>query len=302
MEPLRKILLIDDDRLQFRLAQQFFKRFRAEVFHLDWSATYEEGMERLFEGGYTACLLDYKLGRRDGIEFIKEARQRGSVVPIIFLTAETGADVDLAALEAGALDYLVKGEITPAALERSLRYALKLSETLSALENLATHDALTGLLNRRVMDRVLKEEWERSKRFLHSFAFVILDVDHFKRVNDTYGHPAGDLVLKETAKTLAAEMRSVDRLCRFGGEEFAALLVHVDPAATLDAARRFCSAAAGSVISLPSGASISITLSAGVAIAPNGYSTVEALIADADRALYAAKAAGRNRVVGANLE
>ncbi len=129
----RKILLIDDDRLQFRLTQANFNNFQGERYELEWAATYEEGLAKLLAGGHAACLLDYQLGERDGLQLIREAVAQGCRTPIVFLTAETAERVDVAAMDAGALDYLVKGEITPRALERSLRYALKLGDTLEAL-------------------------------------------------------------------------------------------------------------------------------------------------------------------------
>ncbi|MFT3782223.1 MAG: response regulator [Nibricoccus sp.] len=150
----RRVLLIDDDRMQFALTKAIFGQFRQEKFEIEWADNYAKGLDRLLHGEYAACLLDYQLGERDGLALLRAAVAAGSHVPIIFLTAETGENIDMQAMEAGALDYLIKGEINPPALERSLRYALKLGETMDALRRLATHDALTGLLNRREFDRI----------------------------------------------------------------------------------------------------------------------------------------------------
>ena len=117
----RRILLIDDDRLQFKLTQAQLKSFQPEPYDLEYAATYEEGLEKLLHGRYKACLLDYQLGERDGLQLIREAMASGCRTPIVFLTAETADRVDIAAMNAGALDYLVKGEITPRMIERSLR-------------------------------------------------------------------------------------------------------------------------------------------------------------------------------------
>ena len=138
------------------------------------------------------------------MELIRLAKEAGSEVPIVFLTVESSSDIDIEAMNAGALDYLVKGEISPSNLERSIRYALKLSDTLAELKRLATRDALTGLLNRRELNRIMKEEVERSNRFGRPFSLVMLDLDHFKSVNDTHGHAAGDLVLQEAAKRMSS--------------------------------------------------------------------------------------------------
>ncbi len=296
---MRRILLIDDDRLQFRLTEQMFRSFYGEQFALDWSSTYEDGLPKLLSGGYAACLLDYQLGPRDGLKLIAEAIAADCATPIIFLTAETSANVDTAAMRAGALDYLVKGEITPGSLERSLRYALQLSDTLKQLKLLATRDELTGLINRREFDRVLAEETERALRFKRPLALVMCDLDYFKSVNDTHGHPAGDAVLKAAAGVLLAGVRTIDRVARVGGEEFAILLMETDRADALIAAERMVATMRAKKISLPDGKIASVTLSAGVSVFPLQGNDAASLVKSADEALYMAKRAGRDRVVPA---
>lgn len=292
----RKILLIDDDRMQFRLAQAQFRKIRVEAYELDWAETYEEGLAKLLTGGYAACLLDYRLGDRDGLELIHEAVGQGCRTPIVFLTAETAKKVDFAAMNAGALDYLVKGEITPRTLERSLRYALKLGDTLEELRRLATRDQLTGLLNRREFDRILAEESERAVRFGRPLALILVDIDHFKRVNDTHGHPAGDGVLREVARRLGGLMRSVDRVTRFGGEEFALVVMEMDRLSALETAGRICLEIARTPIRTGD-LVLPLTVSAGVAVLPGDANDGAGLVVAADKALYAAKESGRNRAM-----
>lgn len=293
----RRILLIDDDRMQFPLTQAYFRNFHADNFGLDWSGTYEEGLAALLTGNYDACLLDYRLGKRDGLELIREAVAKGCRTPIIFLTADSSEKVDILAMNAGALDYLVKGEISSRTLERSLRYALKLGETLEALRRLATRDQLTGLLNRREFDRILAEERERSFRFGRPLGLVMIDIDHFKSVNDTHGHPVGDAVLREVARRLGAEMRSVDRLARFGGEEFAVIVMEGDEAMALAVANRICAAVRRDPVLAKETLPLNITVSAGVAAMPAHAKSADELVAAADKALYAAKKAGRDRAM-----
>jgi len=295
----RRVLLIDDDRMQCLITEACFAQFRQEKYQIDWADSYDEGLKKLLGGGYSACLLDYQLGSRDGLSLIREAMAAGCRVPIIFLTAEKGENIDMQAMEAGALDYLIKGEINPQALERSLRYALKLGETLEALRLLATHDALTGLLNRREFDRILTEEHERARRFGRSYAIVMLDLDHFKSVNDTHGHPAGDLVLKTVAKRIARQLRSVDRFARIGGEEFAIVLTEVDHVTASEVARRIVGMMARQPVLLADGTALPVTLSAGSASMPTNAAEVTPLVQIADRALYEAKTRGRNRAVAA---
>lgn len=293
----RKILLIDDDRLQARLTAAQFRNFHAADYELDWAATYDNGLERLLSGDYSACLLDYQLGELDGLDLIREAEKRGCRTPIIFLTAETAERVDIEAMNAGALDYLVKGEITPRLLERSIRYALKLGDTLEELRRLATRDELTGLLNRREFDRILAEEAERVRRFGRSFALIMIDVDHFKQVNDTHGHPVGDGVLRQLAARLRAQLRSVDRLARFGGEEFAVVVMETDRAGAGEIARRLCAAIAQQPVAVDQALTLSVTISAGVAEMPRDAKSGAELVAAADHALYLAKGQGRNCAV-----
>ena len=294
---MRKILMIDDDRLQFRVTQAHFKNFQGESYELEWAATYEDGLERLLRGGFVACLLDYQLGPRDGLQLIREAVAEGNRTPIVFLTAESSDRVDIEAMNAGALDYLVKGEITPRSLERSLRYALKLGETLEALRQLATRDQVTGVLNRRELDRILAEEADRAQRFAHPLSLVMVDIDHFKAVNDTYGHPVGDAVLHKVAQRLVGQLRSVDRVARYGGEEFALVLVQTGRAPAFEVARRVVASIAAEPVVLDSGLKLNLTVSAGLAVLPGDVSRLEMLLGAADRSLYAAKKAGRNRVV-----
>jgi diguanylate cyclase (GGDEF)-like protein len=298
----RRVLLIDDDRMQFRLTQAHFAQFRSERFELEWAATYDEGLQKLLGGDYAACLLDYQLGPRDGLELIGDAAAAGCRVPIVFLTAETGESVDIQAMNAGALDYLVKGEINTRTLERSLRYALKLGDTLEALRKLATHDQLTGVLNRREFERLLAAEEERLKRFGRPFALLLLDLDHFKRVNDTYGHPAGDAVLRVVAERMGKELRAVDRLARFGGEEFAVMLPEVDAGLATHVTSRLVDAIAAQPVVLPDGSALQVTISAGSAARPTDAADITGLISVADKALYAAKARGRNCAVAASTQ
>ena len=299
---MTRILVIDDDRLQFRLVQQHFKNFQRGAYELEWSETYEDGLAKLLTGNYAACLLDYRLGERDGLQLIREAAAGGCRTPIVFLTAEASDNIDFQAMEAGALDYLVKGEISPRSLERSLRYALKLGDTLEALRRLATRDELTGLLNRREYDRVLAEEEDRAERFGNSLALVIIDLDRFKFINDMHGHSAGDAVLREAARRIAGVIRTVDRAARIGGEEFALILVQTDRTSALEVARRAIAALALEPIRVGEGSSLAVTASAGVAELPTDAREAGQLFAAADRALYAAKSQGRNRAVLAGAD
>lgn len=296
---LRRVLLIDDDRAQFRLTAAHLKHFTQATYELDWADSYETGLQKLSTGDYVACLLDYQLGPRDGLQLIREATHAGVHTPIVFLTAETSTQIDIEAMNAGALDYLVKGDITPHVLERSLRYAVKLNETLDALRLLATRDELTGLLNRREFDRLALEEQERSLRFGQPVSLLMIDVDHFKAINDTHGHPAGDAALHAVAERIVAGVRNVDRVFRYGGEEFAVLLVQTDHEAARSAAERVRTSFVTQPIVAADTVRLNLTISIGLATLPRNATSAAELIKAADQALYAAKAGGRNRTEAA---
>lgn len=282
----RRVLLIDDDRGQARIVEAAFAKFLGEKFILHWAASYEDGLRALLMGGYAVCLLDYQLGPRDGLELFREAVRRGVTAPVIFLTSETSGDVDTLALDAGALDYLVKFEINPRALERSLRYTLRLHETLSELRRLATRDPLTTLFNRREGVRLLEAEVERSREHGRIISVLLIDIDNFKTLNDTHGHAGGDRILVAVGDAIRGSVRETDPIVRWGGDEFAVWL----PDADAVVARRFGEALVETV------RQFGCTVSVGVAEWNSTRAEPRDLLLAADQALYEAKAAGRNRV------
>jgi two-component system cell cycle response regulator len=298
---VKKILLIDDNPTAQEMLSRMVPRFTDGPWELEWAGTYDEGLRRLVGGGYAVCLLDYRLDEgKDGLALLRAARAEGNTTPVVFLTAETDPALDEAALQAGAMDFLVKAEFTPRMLARSVRYARKLGDTLEQLRLLSIHDGLTGLKNRREFERLLTEEWQRCARFERPFALAVCDIDHFKRINDTYGHAAGDVVLKHVAGLLAGQVRTVDHLARVGGEEFAIIMVET----TLEDARltmeRLLVLLAESPCPLPDNAgTVTATLSAGIAMMPDDADTTQGIFEAADKALYTAKRTGRNRVVTA---
>jgi diguanylate cyclase len=163
------------------------------------------------------------------------------------------------------------------------------------LDVLATRDELTGVFNRRQFLVLADREWARCRRYDMGAAMVMLDVDHFKRINDLHGHLAGDLMLREIARAANETLRHADFLGRFGGEEFLVFLPHTDVLGALDVAERIRERVAAIKLEWR-GQQIATTVSLGVATLGISHDTVGALIADADRALYTAKDAGRNCV------
>lgn len=267
---------------------------------VDWAPDFDSGLEKLLSTAYDVCLLDYGLEDRNGLELLKAAIGKGCRTPVIMLTANSDPVIDQAALEAGALDYLVKGEVTPVLLERSIRYSRKLAKTFQRLKELASVDQLTGLHNRREFQIALSAEWERHLRYGTSLALVLIDVDNFKAINDSHGHAGGDEVLMWISRILRSNVRTVDRCFRFGGDEFACLLADSDEEQAAHCGTRLVTTMADLEVPLSDGRHASARVSAGGAGVSQEIESPEALIRAADAALYEAKRRGRNRSIVAS--
>ncbi|MDD0838602.1 diguanylate cyclase [Curvibacter sp. HBC61] len=186
--------------------------------------------------------------------------------------------------------------------ERQLRQQLGVVSALqSQWQEQAHHDALTGLFNRRFLDATLARELVRCLRMQSPLSLILIDIDHFKRVNDEHGHAAGDEVLRRLAFLLSNDARASDVVCRHGGEEFLLMLPHMPLATALARAEHYRATLAASVMWI-GGQPLNCTLSAGVACYPADGQTAELLVAAADQALYRAKRSGRNQVVAASDE
>jgi two-component system, cell cycle response regulator len=174
--------------------------------------------------------------------------------------------------------------------------AEKLAKTQAALEDLSVHDGLTGLFNYREFHRRLREEAERAWRYGRPFSLLMIDIDYFKAVNDTFGHLAGDEALQALAALIRREVRPVDQVVRYGGEEFAIILPETPGGGAVITAERVRDVIAARPIVLASGQPVNLTISIGVATYPEDADSEEKLIGAADQALYDAKHAGRNQV------
>ncbi|MEO6952084.1 MAG: GGDEF domain-containing response regulator [Polyangia bacterium] len=181
-------------------------------------------------------------------------------------------------------------------IARELAGPIRMATLVEESQRLARIDALTGLLNRRALATIVQTEVARSERYAIPFSFVLLDVDHFKSVNDERGHAAGDAVLAAIGKLLPASSRPTDSVGRWGGEEFVVALSHTNQSGALIAAERLRAAVEGLIVPDGRGGRIPVTASFGVACLVAG-DTLESLVDRADRAMYAAKVGGRNRVV-----
>ena len=195
-------------------------------------------------------------------------------------------------------------EVARSALEQEVTKRLwaekELTQANLRLHDKAVRDALTGLYNRGYLEESLDREESRARRSNQSLGVMMIDIDHFKRCNDTFGHAAGDTVLRAVAQHMLSLARGEDILCRYGGEEFALVMAHASPATMLERAEKICLGVQSLEIASDGRSVGPVTLSVGIAIFPDHGASGQAVLHAADAALYRAKAAGRNCVVMAN--
>ena len=293
MSSLQKILLIDDDATIGEMIGFMVKAFRRGPFVVEHRANYASGLQSLLTGEYVLCLLDYNLGARDGLQLLREAKAQCCPTPVMLLTGSSREEMDLAAMDGGAIDFIEKLELNPRGLERAVYYALKVSAALAQLREQAAHDELTRVLNRREFDRRLNEEWQRAVRFGRPLSLVTMDLNRFKQINDTFGHPVGDEVLRHVAQLLSGQIRQVDCLARYGGDEFALLLVETDLSSARAVAARLQALVAATPCRIESKQLlVDVGISAGVAAWPDSAEKLPALLAAADADLYESKRLG----------
>ncbi len=296
------VLVAEDDLMFRRILQTWLESWGYQVMiAIDGGQAWE-----LLQGENAPHLLilDWMMPKMNGVELCRLIRERNHspYQYILLVTAKDGTTDLVAGLEAGADDYLSKpfnkNELR-ARLRTGRRILTLQAEQMKAHEKLqfqATHDGLTGVWNRNAILDILSHEFERSGRGRGSMGIVILDLDHFKKVNDSYGHPAGDLVLKEAVRRIQEALRAYDSVGRYGGEEFLIVLPDCNQNQVERCAERVRLRIAADPVCF-NGIQIPVTASLGVAVTSLLPHTVKEALESADSALYRAKDSGRNRVV-----
>jgi len=302
-----KILLVEDSRSQAQVTKDFLEKNGYEV---DWVVDGKSAIKRVRTKPVDIVLLDYVLPDINGHEVCRWIRlnEHTRGVPIIMITARGNTENKVLCLQAGADDCLQKpyNEIElnariyaclrTKALQDELRCMnQQLQEMLTRVEGLAISDSLTGLFNRRHFESALEREFGRAARYGSSLSCLMIDIDHFKNVNDENGHRTGDMVLRETAQIVKQTARDVDTVARWGGEEFVILLPQTGRKnGELFASRLLKVISEHVFLGMPGKG---ITVSIGIASTPHpSIDTGEKLINASDQALYEAKRKGRNRV------
>src|SRR4030043_2432024 len=301
-----KILLVEDDKLQAKAAKDFLEDSGYEVI---WAENGRSAIKVAKTQPVDIILLDLMLPDLDGNEVCRwlkyDKDTRG--IPIIILTVKGSTMEKVAGLKAGGDDYLPKpySEIELNAriyaclrmkvLQDELREKNRqLEEVLLKVEALAITDSLTELFNRRYFGNTIEKEFNRTIRYQSPTSCLMIDIDYFKKINDEYGHRAGDLVLKEIAKIIKSCIREIDTVARWGGEEFIVLLPETKQENALQAAKRILEAISNHQFSDIPG---KITVSIGLASVPAAsIDTANNLIHTSDVALYEAKPKGRTRI------
>ena len=298
-----KALVVDDSPAQ---AEHLKNVLEADGYHVSVVGDGASAIRAVRTDPPDLVLLDMILPDMDGLQVLRILKARPEFLPVILLSVKADLDQRVRGLRIGADDFLAKPYADVEVLARAMamlrikRLQDELRAAKAELEVLSITDGLTGLYNRRFFQRRLPEEFARAFRYQDPLALVMLDLDRFKRINDTYGHPFGDVILQATASVLKSCAREVDLCCRFGGEEFVAILPKTSAAGARTLAERIGKRMREQVTRFEgapglAATDVQVTTSVGIAAFPE-VGTVEALVQCADAALYASKRDGRDRV------
>lgn len=300
MEVQSKILLVDDDPDNLKIVSRLLER---EGYHVEAVDSGPKGIQALDTYQPDLVLLDVNMPGMDGLETIERLRQKQNATAVVFVTANSSTEDITRGLDAGALDYISKpfsGMELLARVRAQLRVKRlqdELREANKKLKGLVDIDDLTGLFNMRSVYEKLDKEIERARRYRHGVATIMLDMDHFKGVNDNHDHLFGSFVLTQMGQVIKDNIRTHDFAARFGGDEFLICLSQT----TTEGAKLFCERLRKTIENyhFKNGQDeMRLTASMGCSIIVDGQSTMDgrSLVRHADHNLYKAKEGGRNQI------
>lgn len=290
MASLARILLIDDDPQVCSAIERLLQK----DFEVQIAYTLQKAQEIISEDPRFGILIcDLKLPDGDGVEFLASMKERYPLATRVLLTAQVDTDALTRAINQAEIHRCIMKPWDNNIFVVQIHECYKFHQTLchiQLLEILSTTDHLTGLINHRHMHETLQLELERASRHQRPLSFIMIDVDHFKKYNDTHGHPKGDRLLSDIAKFLAQSVRNIDIVARYGGEEFGIILPDTSLASAREIAER---------LRTQFHEKFEQTLSLGVSNYPDieAEDVAQSLIDSADKALYSAKKNGRNQTI-----
>lgn len=287
------VLIVEDNPGDVRLVREMFMEVNASEFVLTDVNSLHEALDLLERNHFDIMLLDLSLPDAHGLEAVKHVLNVAPKLPIVVLSGNSDSELAIEAVQNGAQDYLVKGQGDGNLITRALRYAIERKRTEERLAYLAQYDPLTGLPNRALFQDRILAAMRHTERHNSLAVLMFLDLDHFKDINDTLGHSAGDDLLKDIAKRLHSCVRDEDTIARLGGDEFTIILQdinHREDAATI--AEKILETLSSPFVL--NGDEVFVTISIGIAGYPTCGKDAETLIQNADTALYRAKSEGRN--------
>lgn len=299
--PLVKILVCDDDPADRKLVRAYLRQITDREIVVLEAGQRREIQNALDKGRVSLVLMDIQMPEKSGMEWLAGIVEK-QTAPVVMLTGAGGEEIAVQSLQEGAVGYLSKSSLSKENLVKAIDTALakwrqiqQAKADQEKLERLANLDSLTGLYNRRVILHRLDERIKYVRRYGEELSLIMLDIDHFKKVNDQYGHLIGDEVLEEIAVLVQRNIRDTDVVGRYGGEEFIIILLKTGLPSAVDVAERVRKAIEAAEMKDSEGNVFSVTVSEGV----SSYKPAEderSLISRADDALYRAKENGRNRV------
>ena len=303
-----KILIVDDSRFNLEVLSRILLAAAAETNDPDYpqyiiatASSGPEALEKVISEKPDLVLLDIIMPGMSGFdvlaEFKKNEETRG--VPVIIISGLADENDEEKGLLLGAVDYITKPFKNSIVIAR-VKTHLKIVEQMRIIERLSIIDQLTNIPNRRYFDNRINSEWKRAIREKADISILMIDVDHFKKFNDTYGHQQGDVVLKEVASTVKSTLkRPTDIVARWGGEEFVVLLINTEISGAVTVAEQIRENIQNlQVLNIADADTpLHVTVSIGASsIAPSITNLIEDTVGAADKALYDAKESGRNRV------